>query len=189
LGKEITTSWMNQTHSTDVAIIDSLESAKAITDADAQITSMPNIALAVMTADCLPILLTVDDGSIVACIHGGWRGLSGGIVHNTISAMMVEPNRIHAWLGPCIGPKKFEVGDMVRSEFVEQNEEFSLFFHPIKNKTKYMADLQSIAIFQLKQQGVKNIIRDTSCTYCDSKRFFSYRRDGTTGRTAGFIWR
>lgn len=183
-------SWMNQTHSTDVAFIDNLQDVEDITDADAQITTLPGVALAVMTADCLPLLLTVDDGSMVACIHGGWRGLSGGIIANTVAAMDVPTKKIHVWLGPCIGPEKFEVGDMVRSEFVGQDTEYSLFFKKINYKeNKYLADLQAIATFQLKELGINKITSDTSCTFSEPDRFFSYRRDGITGRTAGFIWR
>ncbi len=183
-------SWMNQTHSTDVAILENMDDVLEITDADAQVTTLKKVALAVLTADCLPVLFTSDTGSIIACAHAGWRGLSGGIIADTVEALDVAPSHIIAWFGPCIGQEKFEVGDLVRTEFVEQNPEYSLFFLPSgKFDNKYFASLQDIAFFQLKQLGVKHISYDSTCTFTDKERFYSYRRDCVTGRTASLIWR
>ena len=141
-------SWMNQTHSTDVAILENMDDVLEITDADAQVTTLKKVALAVLTADCLPVLFTSDTGSIIACAHAGWRGLSGGIIADTVEALDVAPSHIIAWFGPCIGQEKFEVGDLVRTEFVEQNPEYSLFFLPSgKFDNKYFASLQDIAFF------------------------------------------
>ncbi len=182
-------SWMNQTHSTDVAVLNSTDDALDITDADAQITSVKNVALAVMTADCLPILLVDDKGTKIACVHAGWRGLSGGIIAETVEAMDLPSDSINAWLGPCISQDNFEVGDLVRTEFVEQNPEYSIYFLPSgRFDNKYYASLQDVARFQLNKLGIKKITKDTSCTFNDKERFYSYRRDYITGRFASLIW-
>ncbi len=190
IGSNVTVSWLNQTHSTDVAIIESVAEAQEISDADAQVTALPNIALAVMTADCLPIIFSTLDGTMIAVAHGGWRGLCGGIIANTIEAMQCQAKDLCVWLGPCISQDCFEVGEAVRTEFVESNRDHAIYFRPSgRYDGKYYADLQGIATFQLKQLGVKNITANKLCTYQNQELLYSYRRDGITGRMATVIWR
>jgi purine-nucleoside/S-methyl-5'-thioadenosine phosphorylase / adenosine deaminase len=176
--------WLDQVHSSDVAIIEHHQD-KPIR-ADAAITQSPDIALAIMTADCLPILLVNQEGTECAVIHAGWRPLANGIIKNTITKMTSCSDNLYGWLGPCIGPESFEVGQDVLNSFSEQSLELTKYFKTHKNG-KYLADLHSIAEYLLEKQGVNKISKLEHCTYQRHQEYFSFRRDGQTGRMASVI--
>ncbi len=178
--------WLNQVHGNEVLTIETV-SADALT-ADAMVTREKNIALAVMTADCLPILLSSENGDEIAAIHGGWRPLAQNIIKNTLAKMQCENKFVHAWLGPCIGASVFEVGVEVKQTFVEQNQNFALAFIQ-HNHDKYLANLHQIATLQLQQLGVSNIKSLAECTFSNPQRYYSYRRENITGRMASIITR
>ena len=174
--------WLKQTHSVQVVCADQVT---VCPEADASYTDKKNIVCSVLTADCLPVLLCDLQGSTVAAIHGGWRGLLNGIIENTLLKM---PNtEILAWLGPAISAQCFEVGDDVYNAFINKSAQFSGAF---KNHTngKYLADIYQIARILLNNAGVQQIYGGDFCTVTDQERFFSYRRDGQTGRMATLIW-
>ncbi|MGF1778912.1 peptidoglycan editing factor PgeF [Vibrio nomapromontoriensis] len=175
--------WLNQTHSTTIAIITS--STNDVIDADAAFTRQPNVVLSAMTADCLPILLASKDGDEIAAVHAGWRGLADGIVENAIDCFAGD---IQAWIGPAISRDAFEVGDDVKNVFCRLDTRFELAFQAKKEPGKWLADLAFIAQLKLERAGVMDITQSGLCTYADPKRFFSYRRDGQTGRMASFVW-
>jgi YfiH family protein len=188
--------WLEQIHGNKVVTIDSHSSIALV--ADAAITQHKNIGLAVMTADCLPILLTAVDGSEIAAIHGGWKPLAKNIIANTVNKMRTSNENIIAWLGPCIGETAFEVGEEVKLAFESQSEKFISAFSVrsadaalTKNvvKVKYLANLPMIAKIQLKALGVNQIYHLEHCTYNDEQNYFSYRRDNITGRMASLICR
>jgi len=139
-----------------------------------------------MTADCLPILLSSKQGDEIAAIHGGWRSLATNIVNNTIQEMQTDASELCAWLGPCIGKDVFEVGEDVRKAFVDQNALFSqaFFKHTLG---KYLADLHCIAKIQLTLLGVKSISALSECTFSNTDKYYSYRKNSITGRMASLI--
>jgi len=175
--------WLQQTHSTQVVCSDLVTGSP---EADASYTAKNNIVCTVLTADCLPILLCDRQGSMVAAIHGGWRGLLNGIIENTVIKM--SGTEIIAWLGPAIGAQCFEVGDDVYNAFINKSAQFSCAFNP-QSKGKYLADIYQIARIELNNVGVQEIYGGNFCTVTDKERFFSYRRDGQTGRMATLIWK
>ena len=184
--------WMNQQHGTGVIRAAGVEAAKA----DACWTDQPNQVCAVMTADCLPLLLAAKDGSCVAAVHAGWRGLANGVIESAIKALPVRPENLSAWLGPAIGPCHFEVGAEVRDIFIAnmkalnaaaQTQIDSAFRPHPRVREKYFADLYQLARWRLKHFGVQSIFGGESCTYCDD-RFFSFRAEGKTGRMVSLIW-
>ena len=181
LGSTKSIQWLDQVHGNDVAIVN--EHNKNPYIADAAISRNPDIALAIMTADCLPILLTSQDGSEIAAIHGGWRPLSKGIIASTIGKMKTKPEFILAWLGPCIGPTVFEVGEEVKQSFAEK---FNQAFTKI-NTTKYLANLQAIATIELRSCRVNSISALEHCTFSRTQEYYSYRREQVTGRMASII--
>ena len=140
-----------------------------------------------MTADCLPVLFCDRAGSIVAAAHAGWRGLLGGVLESTLAAMAVAPEHVLAWLGPAIGPSAFEVGDEVRAAFVAELPAAGEAFAPC-GQGKWLADLYALARLRLARAGVTTVYGGNACTYSDPARYFSYRRDGVTGRMATLIW-
>lgn len=140
----------------------------------------------VMTADCLPVLFCDRAGTVVAAAHAGWRGLLDGVLESTIAAMGVAGGELMAWLGPAIGPQAFEVGDEVRAAFVARSPEAAVAFRAGK-PCKWFADLELLARQRLQAAGVTSIYGGGLCTFSDSQRFFSYRRDGQTGRLASLI--
>ncbi|MDC3213097.1 peptidoglycan editing factor PgeF [Pseudoalteromonas distincta] len=182
------TVWLNQVHSSDVVIVDEHFDSNKLHNADALYTQLLNQPLAIMTADCLPILLVSDDEKEVAAIHGGWRGLEQGIIKNTLECFSSRYENINAWLGPAIGPTQFEVGAEVFELFQKRSSSFIQAFTPQANG-KYLADIYGIARTLLTQQSVKKITGGDYCTVSQSDLFFSYRRDGQTGRMASLIWR
>ena len=184
LGKQVNIQWLDQVHGSDVEQVKQWHQKPLI--ADAVVTSLPNLALAIMTADCLPILLSDQYGKRIAAIHGGWRSLAGGIIEKTIAKMDVEVKSIIAWLGPCIGNNAFEVGQDVRSAFLCINKDYAQAFTPIDDK-KYLADLALIAQLKLTHLGISNITHLNHCTYSNTDRYYSYRKEGQTGRMASLI--
>jgi YfiH family protein len=188
--------WFEQVHGSSVLLIDEHSEQALVTDA--AITREKNIALAIMTADCLPILLAAKDGSEIAAIHGGWKPLAKNIIANTVNLMNTPNEDIIAWLGPCIGKLSFEVGEEVKLAFENQLENFSAAFSIIASQTslnssnqtnKYLADLTMIAKIQLYALNIKMINDLHECTYRDEQQYFSYRRDKKTGRMASIICR
>lgn len=177
--------WLNQIHSTTVVQADQV--GNNAPDADASVTQSPGTVCVVMTADCLPVLLTDRQGSIVAAAHAGWRGLCHGVLENTIEKMGINPLEILAWLGPAIGPDAFEVGAEVRAAFIGQLSQAADAFQPIDND-KYLADIYLLARQRLQHLGVSQIYGGGFCTVLERERFFSYRRDHNTGRMASSIW-
>jgi len=175
--------WLTQVHG--VGCIDAANSAVGI-EADASFTTQPGIVSAVLTADCLPILLCDKSGGAVAAIHAGWRGLAAGVVESTIAAMG-EPRELMAWLGPAIGPQRFEVGAEVRAAFVERDAVAATAFTPVR-EGHWLADLYQLAKISLEKQGVNGIYGGEWCTANTPENFYSYRRDGVTGRMATLIW-
>ncbi|GAB6067126.1 peptidoglycan editing factor PgeF [Methylothermus subterraneus] len=173
--------WLAQRHGNRVVAADAAHSGPP--PADASFTASPNVVCAVLTADCLPILLT--DGHTVAAVHAGWRGILAGIIEQAIALPAWRRTPI-AWLGPAIGPEVFEVGQAVRDAFVNKNPSLKSAFCP--RADRYVADLYALAKRLLNQGGVRAIYGGGFCTYRDA-RFFSYRRDGACGRMASLIWR
>jgi YfiH family protein len=174
--------WLNQTHSADIVKL--YEKSLVPLNADASYTSRAEQVCAVMTADCLPILLCNIEGSEVAAVHAGWRGLASGIVENIVGAMDSDPEQLIAWLGPAIGAESFEVGEDVFCCF-SVSEKKAFYKSPFKGK--YWLDLCRLASSKLGALGVHNVAQEEQCTYT-SDDFFSYRRDGLTGRMASGIW-
>ncbi len=175
--------WLEQVHGTEVALA---EAAGCRTVADACISRRKNAVCAVMTADCLPVLLCDRDGTVVGAAHAGWRGLANGVLEATVKAMDVAPDHLMAWLGPAIGPTAFEVGAEVREVFIQHDPAAVSAFTPMAGK--YLADIYQLARQRLQALGLTQISGGEFCTYTERERFFSYRRDGVTGRMATMIW-
>ncbi|MEO8401268.1 MAG: peptidoglycan editing factor PgeF [Gammaproteobacteria bacterium] len=177
--------WLNQTHSTRVIPATTENTGK---EADAAFTDQPGNVCAVLTADCLPLLVCQREGTHVAAIHAGWRGLANGVIENTLTAMGIPADDTLVWLGPAIGPKVFEVGDEVREIFLKSHPEAEQMFLPSPNG-RWLGNLYALARLRLNSQGITHIYGGDYCTYSDSELFFSYRRDGNkTGRMASLIW-
>jgi YfiH family protein len=177
--------WIQQVHGVDVVAATPENKERA---ADASFTNENQQICAVLTADCLPILLCDRKGTHVAAIHAGWRGLLNGVIETTLATMNLDTHEILAWLGPAIGPNHFEVGNEVRDAFLNHNSEASTAFKPSPNQ-RWMADLYALARMRLAKQGITAIYGGDYCTYTDANLFYSYRRDGgKTGRMATLIW-
>jgi hypothetical protein len=190
--------FLSQVHGVEVAQLNA--STPDGTQADACITSEPQVACSIMVADCLPLLLADDAGQVVAAAHAGWRGLAAGVIEQTVHAMCkkagVAPAQVHVWLGPCIGPEAFEVGDDVRVAFTAQGKgsDAERYFKPHPTTAqKWLADLAGLARWRLQALGVSSVAGNDStpewCTVAQRSRLFSFRRDGVTGRFAVCIWR
>lgn len=187
--------WLTQVHGTEVYPVQGLAEAQPAIppQADAAMTRLPGVPLTVMTADCLPVLFCDRAGSVVATAHAGWRGLCEGVLEQTVAAMGVSASEILAWLGPAIGPSVFEVGDEVRAAFLAQDPAAVEAFVPGSSvsgtsRGKWLADLYHLARQRLNGVGVTQIYGGQYCTFSDPTRFYSYRRDGQTGRMSGLIW-
>ena len=176
--------WLQQVHG--IAAVNADFEANLL-EADAAIGRLPGSVCAVMTADCLPVLLCDRAGTVVAAAHAGWRGLAAGVLEATIKKMDVPASDLLAWLGPAIGPKCFEVGDEVRATFVDKDPSATLAFDA-KPSGKWLADIYTLARQRLQAAGVNSISGGDFCTFTEAERFFSYRRDGVTGRMASLIW-
>lgn len=179
--------WLNQQHTTHVVHFNQACLQSSV--ADVVWSDLPNQVCAVMTADCLPILLTNQAASLVAAVHAGWRGLADGIIPKTLEALPEQPQNLIAWIGPAISQAVFEVGQEVVDAFLVQSPDLSCFF--VENPaapSKFFADLPGIAQDQLKRLGVERVSLSGRCSYGDATDFFSYRRDGQTGRMVSAIW-
>lgn len=177
--------WLRQVHGCEVARADSDPPG---CEADAAVGFAPGVVCAVLTADCLPLLFCDDAGTRVAAVHAGWRGLADGVVEAAVGRLGIDPGQLLCWLGPAIGPASFEVGDEVRERFLDcGGDGAGVAFRP-SHQGKWLADLYALARQRLRTAGVARTYGGCYCTYEDSKRFFSYRRDGTTGRMASLIW-
>jgi YfiH family protein len=175
--------WLNQVHGAAVKVLKQDFDVPVM--ADAAVSRIKNQACAIMTADCLPILLCDKSGTVVGASHAGWRGLAAGVVEATVAAMSCQPDTIMAWLGPAISQKHFEVGPEVYEAF---GHGFDSAFKPSVRHNHFMADIYQIARIKLNALGVNDIYGGQFCTYSDA-RFYSYRRDqGKTGRMASLIW-
>lgn len=188
--------WLNQVHGIAVADLDAAQESSTPT-ADAAVSSRPGCICAVMTADCLPVLLAAADGSAVAAAHAGWRGLAGGVVEAALQALRARISAgvsIHAWLGPAIGPAHFEVGDDVREVFVKNDPAAEAAFSS-NDAGRWQCDLYQLVRRRLQAQGIASICGGGFCTYADERRFYSHRRDvqhrrlAGTGRMGSLIWR
>lgn len=177
--------WLTQVHGTTVVnAACTCPHAKA----DASIARMANRICVIMTADCLPVLFCDTQGTAVGAAHAGWRGLNAGILEATVKTMKTPPGEIMAWLGPAIGPDAFEVGEEVRAAFIAHDASAENAFRPSANEGKWLADLYQLARQRLAACGVTQVYGGDRCTYSEADTFFSYRRDGTTGRMASLIW-
>lgn len=178
--------WLKQVHGIAVA-----DACMAGTEADASVAFQAGEVCAVLTADCLPVLLCDQSGTVVGAAHAGWRGLLNGVIESTAAAMKVPSSSLLAYLGPAIGPQAFEVGDEVRAAFVAADPEAASAFTPGDQQgetQKWMADIYALARLRLARLGVAGVYGGGLCTYTDAEQFFSYRRDGVTGRMASLIW-
>lgn len=179
--------WLEQVHGNNVVTVEKLSKPFK---ADALITRSSKLALAIMTADCLPILLCNRKCTEIAAIHAGWRSLASGIITETLSKMQSDSRDIYAWLGPCISQNNFEVGGEVKNNFEALNQSFATAFivnDKSDDKDKWLADLKKIAQLQLTKQGVKNIAISSHCTFDENERYYSYRKERKTGRMAAII--
>jgi YfiH family protein len=179
--------WLEQVHGADVVSIGAVPPAHA-PRADAATTRAAHVVLAVRVADCLPVLFAASDGSAIAVAHAGWRGLAAGILENTLAAMSSDPADVVTWLGPAIGPTAFEVGADVRDAFLRDDAAARGAFVDAA-PGKWLADLEALARMRLARGGVRSIEGGGMCTASAPARFFSFRRDGTSGRMAAFVWR
>lgn len=177
--------WLRQVHGNAVAQADELHSP---VEADASVAFRSATVCAVLTADCLPVLFCDRAGSCVAAAHAGWRGLAAGVLEACVAAMPCKPDDILAWLGPAIGPEAFEVGGEVREVFVRDLPDAASAFRPSRSG-KWLANIYALARLRLAQRGVTAVYGGGECTFTDHGRFYSYRRDGATGRMASLIWK
>ncbi|MBT9590709.1 MAG: peptidoglycan editing factor PgeF [Thiobacillus sp.] len=177
--------WLKQIHGATV-----VEAGSALIEADAAFTRQAGNVCAVLTADCLPVLFCDRAGSVVAAAHAGWRGLANGVLEATVAAMQVPSGEVLAWMGAAIGPQAFEVGDDVRQAFISQHPEAAAAFVPQPSGVagKWLADIYQLARIRLNRVGVQEIYGGGRCTFNEADRFYSYRRDGVTGRMASLIW-
>lgn len=163
--------------------------AAASPEADASVTSDPGVVLAILTADCLPVLFCADDGSEVAAAHAGWRGLADGVLEATVAAMRTPPERIRAWLGPAAGPQRYEIGVEVYDAFVSRDWGAGSAFTSTREH-HWHVDLYALARRRLAAAGIAadQVTGGDLCTLAAPDRFFSHRRDKRTGRMVSLVW-
>ncbi len=179
--------WLRQVHGTAVATFPaSADAAAEPPGADAALTRDPGVVLAVLTADCLPLLVCADDGAEVAAIHAGWRGLAAGVIDRCLATLQTPRDRLLVWLGPAIGAHSYEVGVEVRAAFIAQNATNASAFVPTR-RGHWLCDLYTLARLRLAALGVTRVFGGGFDTFADA-RFYSYRRDRITGRFASLIW-
>jgi YfiH family protein len=176
--------WLNQVHGVTVAE----DGCQSACDADAFYTDKHGVIGVVMTADCLPVFMASNDGEEVAIAHAGWRGLLDGVIESSINKFRADPKNLHVWLGPAIGPTQFEVGDEVRAAFMEQKGSLSENAFDRGANGKWLADIYLLARQRLTELRVEHISGGQFCTVSQPEMFYSYRRDGITGRMASLIW-
>jgi len=182
--------WLDQIHSNRIVIA---RKTAIPQQADASYSTESAVVCAVMTADCLPLLICSKDGTKIAAIHAGWRGLLSGVISNSILELtllppVIKPDDLLIWLGPAIGPNCFEVGIEVREAFMEKSKLYEIAFKE-KINGKYLADIYQLARIELSKLGISHVYGGTFCTLTEEDRFFSYRRDNQTGRMATLIWK
>ena len=189
--------WLNQVHGTGI-----YQACKALHSpiswsqapiADAAWTETRQTVLAILTADCLPIVIADNEGSIVGAVHAGWRGLAAGVVEKllvTLRAQRPKATGWRVWIGPAISQSVFEVGAEVRQVFIEKNKHIAVYFSDAKETNKYYVDLNQIAVFLLRALQIENLTIELSnaCTYLDEKKYYSYRRQAQTGRICTLVW-
>ena len=184
--------WLAQMHGATVVRAEQVRAGDPPPQADACVTSKPDHVCVVLVADCLPVLFCDRSGHRVAVAHAGWRGLSQGVLEATVMAMGVAPASVLAWLGPAIGPEKFEVGPEVREAFMVTDPGAAECFKPVATEgppsDRYLADIFALAKRRLGAVGVTQVHGGGICTVSDEESFFSHRRDGRTGRMAAMIW-
>lgn len=179
--------WLTQVHGTNVV---NAASISGVPEADASVTAEPGVVCAIQTADCLPVLFCDVKGQVVGAAHAGWRGLLNGVLINTVEYMReAGAGEIAVWLGPAIGPQRFEVGAEVMHAFCKRDDEAAAAFAPLQTQPeKYLADIYRLARQELNKAGVHKIYGGGFCTVTQRDTFYSYRRDKTTGRMASLIW-
>ena len=176
--------WLKQVHGTVVLEADGVSGRP---EADAAYTRSPGVVCVVGAADCMPVLLAQDDGSVVGAAHAGWRGLCAGVIEATLDAMQSAPERTVAWLGPAIGPRVYEVGDEVRDAYLDRDAAAASAFSATR-PGHWLLDLYAVARQRLAARGVQRVSGGGFCTFSDAARFHSFRRDRTTERMAALIW-
>ena len=177
--------WLQQVHGAEVC---REPTTVRPAQADAAITRRRGVVCAVLTADCLPVLVAAADGGEVAAAHAGWRGLCAGVLETVVGEMAVAPETLLAWLGPAISQAAYEVGPEVRAQFVDRDPRAADCF--VANQGgRWQADLYALARQRLAEAGVRQVFGGNRCTHAEADRFFSYRRDGQCGRMASFIFR
>ena len=178
--------WLKQVHGVDVVRCETGSNSDEPV-ADASVTSTPRVVLAILTADCLPVVFAAEDGREVAAAHAGWRGLAAGVLEATIAAMRTPADRVVAWLGPAAGPQAYEIGEEVYRAFVERDPASAAAFNATR-PGHWHVDLYALARMRLAQAGVTRVHGGGLCTISDPQRFFSHRRDARTGRLATLVW-
>jgi YfiH family protein len=186
IGTDWSPRWLRQVHGIEVVRFGD-DGGEPEPTADAAVTTEPGMPLAILTADCLPVLFAAEDGSEIGAAHAGWPGLSGGVLEATVAAMHTDPGRLLAWIGPGAGLQRYEVGENVYAAFVGPDAETARFFAPTR-PGHWLADLPGIARHRLAKAGVQRVFGGTECTISHPERWYSYRRDGATGRMASVIW-
>ncbi len=180
--------WLQQVHGTIVRDADAADTSHAGGPADAAVTRASARVLAILVADCMPVLFASADGAVLGAAHAGWRGLSAGVIEATVSAMRVDPADICAWLGPAISAPNFEVGAEVRDAFIAHDAHAVNAF-AANTRGRWQCDLDLLARARLSALGITRVAAARVCTFADTARCYSYRRDGRTGRLAALIWR
>jgi polyphenol oxidase len=186
--------WLRQVHGIEVAQLDSLPSAALDAGgeshplADAAVSAQRGVVLAILTADCLPVLLCSDDGGMIGAAHAGWRGLAAGVLEATVAGMQRPAASLSAWLGPAAGPDAYEIGEEVRAAFVDRSPHAERAFTPTR-AGHWRIDLFELARQRLASVGVARVYGGGVCTISDAARFYSHRRDGRSGRMATLLWR
>lgn len=180
--------WLTQVHGNRVVRLGTADFAGDPPQADASVANRPGDLCVVKTADCLPVLLCSVDGGEIAAVHAGWRGLAAGVIEATVAAMTPPPAELLAWFGPAISQPAFEVGGEVRDAFLAHDMAAGEAF-TANERGRWQADLERLARQRLGDAGVAAVYGGGFCTYADTEQFFSYRRDGETGRLFSFIFR
>jgi polyphenol oxidase len=183
--------WLEQVHGTAVVEAETVRTSAgfaATPKADASVTHSAGHVCAIRVADCMPVLFAALDGSAVGAAHAGWRGLAGGVLEVTVERLGVPASQLVAWMGPTIGPRNFEVGEDVRAAFIE-TDAIAVSAFVRNDRGRWQCDLYALARQSLNRLGVTRIYGGGWCTFAESDRFFSYRRDGQCGRMAALIWR
>ena len=179
--------WLRQVHGLSVVDAATCAEAGEAPFADASFSRVADVVCTVMTADCLPVLLCDRAGTVVAAVHAGWRGLQAGVIEQAVAAMQRPAHELLVWLGPAIGPTAFEVGDDVRDAFLGVSAQAAAAFVSLPNG-KWLADIYLLARQRLSSLGVDAVSGGDFCTFGEADRFFSFRRDGATGRMASLVW-